>query len=173
MVHNTYDDSTTLGGAGKAHNFSGNQNSSGKMTEECIDLVTPEADRKPRARRIPLPSLAAAAATLSFDLTADTPSPVSARGIADNDNNRRGGDARNGSDRRPPDIPCHLPGMNEYARSNTSHALASVTAPVTNSSSSPRATTRKPRRRSLRSTPWASGSKTARTPKPSRRSPGS
>ena len=88
---------------------------------EYIDLVTPEADRKPRARRIPLPSLAAAAATLSFDLTADTPSPVSARGIADDVNDRRGGDARDGSDRRPPDIPCHLPGMNEYARSNTSH----------------------------------------------------
>jgi hypothetical protein len=73
---------------------------------------------------------------LSFDLTADTPSPVSARGIADDDNDRRGGDARNDS-ARPPDLP-HLHETSVYTRSNTSHALASVTTPVTNSSSSPR-----------------------------------
>ncbi len=104
--------------------------------KECIDLVTPEADRQPRARRSALPSHAAVAATLSFGLTADTPPPISAQGIADVDNDRRGGDGRNDSD-RPPDLP-HLHETSVYPRSNTSHALTSVTAPVTNSSSSPR-----------------------------------
>ncbi len=96
--------------------------------------TSPKADKKPRALRSALPSHAAAA-TLSFDLTADTPSPVSARGIADDDNDHRGGDARNDS-ARPPDLP-HLHETSVYVRSNTSHALASVSAPVTNSSSSP------------------------------------
>jgi hypothetical protein len=107
------------------------------MPEECIDLVTPKADKKPRARRCALPSLAAAAATSLFDLTAGTPPPVSARGIADDDNDPRGSNACHDSD-RPPNIPCHLPGTREYAQSNTSHALAPVTAPVTNLSSSSR-----------------------------------
>ena len=71
--------------------------------EEIIDLLTPEADRQPRAQRSALPSQAATV-TLSFNLTADTPFPVSARGIADNDNDRRGGDAHHDSD-RPPDLP--------------------------------------------------------------------
>ena len=66
---------------------------------ECIDLNTPEANKNPRARRSALPSHAAVV-TLSFDLTADTPSPVLARGIADDDNDRRCGDG-------PPDLP-HL-----------------------------------------------------------------
>ena len=57
--------------------------------EECIDLVTPEADRQPCARCSVLPSHAAAEA-LPIDLTADTPPPVSARGIADDENDRRG-----------------------------------------------------------------------------------
>ena len=41
---------------------------------------------------------------MSFDLTTDTPLPVSTRGISDNDNDHRGGDAHNDSD-RPPDLP--------------------------------------------------------------------
>ena len=103
--------------------------------EECIDLVTPEADRQPRTRCSALPSHAATV-TLSFDLTTDTPLPVSARGIAGDDNDRHGGDAHHDSD-RPPDLP-RLYETRENARSNTSHALVPVTAPVTNSSSSPR-----------------------------------
>ena len=71
--------------------------------KECIDLVTPEADRQPCARHSALPSHAVAV-TLSFDLTADTPLPVSAQGIAGDDNDRRGGDALHDSD-RPPDLP--------------------------------------------------------------------
>ena len=72
--------------------------------EECIDLVTPKADRQPRARCSALPSHAAAEA-LPINLTTDTPTPVSARGIADNENDRRGGsDSRNDSD-HPPDLP--------------------------------------------------------------------
>ena len=105
--------------------------------KECFDLVTPEADRQPRARHSALPSHTATV-TLSFDLTASTPLPVSARGIADNNNDRRGGIALHDSD-RPPDLP-HLHETSMYARSNTLHSrtLAPVTAPVTNSSSSPR-----------------------------------
>ena len=69
-----------------------------------IDLNTPEADRQPRSRCIALTSHAATE-TLPIDLTADTPPPVSARGIADDENDRRGGDdARNDFD-RPPDLP--------------------------------------------------------------------
>ena len=106
------------------------------MPEECIDLVTPEADRQPRTRRSALPSHShAATVTLSFDLTTATPLPVSARGIADDDNDRRSGDARHDSD-RPPDIP-RLRETRENTLSNTSSALAPVTAPVTNSSTSP------------------------------------
>ena len=90
--------------------------------------TSPEANKKPRARRSALPSLAAEV-TLSFDLTADTPLPVSARGI----NDCRGGDARNYSNLLP-DLP-HLHETSMYARSNTSHALASVSTPITNSSS--------------------------------------
>ena len=53
-----------------------------------------------------LPSHDAAAVTLSFDLTTDTPLPVSARGIADDDNHRRGGDVRHDSDHPPqPPVP--------------------------------------------------------------------
>ena len=51
------------------------------MPGECIDLLTPEADKKPHTRSSALPSLTTAAATLLFDLTADTPPPVSARGM--------------------------------------------------------------------------------------------
>ncbi len=39
-----------------------------------------------------------------LDLTTKTPSPVSARGIADDNNDCRGGDPRHDAD-RPPDIP--------------------------------------------------------------------
>ena len=96
------------------------------MTPKIINLVTPEADKKPCVRSSALPSLAAAAATSLFDLTADTPSPVSARGIADDDNkNCRGGDAHHDVD-RPPDLP-RLPGTHKYARSNTSSSLKLVT----------------------------------------------
>ncbi len=60
---------------------------------------------------------------MPIDLTADTPPPVSARGIADDENYRRGGgDSRNDSD-RPPDLP-HLHETRENARSNTSHSRA-------------------------------------------------
>jgi len=51
------------------------------MPEECINLLAPEADKKPHARSNALPSLATAAVTLLFDLTANTPPPVSARGM--------------------------------------------------------------------------------------------
>ena len=68
-----------------------------KADRQPIDLLTPEADSSA------LPSHLATV-TLSFDLTADTPLLVLAQGIADNDNNHRGGDARNDSD-RPPDLP--------------------------------------------------------------------
>jgi hypothetical protein len=71
--------------------------------DKYIDLNTPEADRQPCARCSALTSHAAAV-TLPIDLTADTPPPVSARGIADDKNVRRSGDARNESD-RPPDLP--------------------------------------------------------------------
>ena len=103
--------------------------------KECINLVTPEADRQPRVRRSALPSHAAAV-TLSFDLTSDTPSPVLAQGIADDDNDYHGGDAHHDSN-RPPDLP-RLHEMRENALSNISCSLAPVTAPVTNLSSSPR-----------------------------------
>ena len=106
------------------------------MPKECIDLVTPKANKKPRARHSALPSLTTVAATSLFDLTAGTRPPVSARGIADDDNNRCGGNARHDSD-RPSDLP-HIPRTSKYTRSNTSYTLAPVTAPVTNSSSSPR-----------------------------------
>ena len=105
------------------------------IPKECIDLVTPEADRQPRARRSALPSHAAAV-TLSFDLTTETPLPVSARGIADDDNDRRGGNACHDSD-RPPDLP-RLHKTRDNERSNTSQALAPINAPDTNSSSLPR-----------------------------------
>jgi hypothetical protein len=106
------------------------------IKEEYIDLISPEADRQPRARCSALTSHAAAE-TLPIDLTADTPPPVSARGIADDENDHRGSDARNDSD-RPPDLP-RLHETCENARSNTSlsRALAPI-APVTNSSLSPR-----------------------------------
>ena len=105
-------------------------------SDKYIDLITPEADRQPSALRCALSSYAAAE-SLSIDLTANTLPPVSARGIADDINDRRGGDARNDSD-RPPDLP-RLHETRENARSNSSRsrALAPV-APVTNSSSSPR-----------------------------------
>ncbi len=104
--------------------------------DKYIDLITPEADRQPRARRSALSSNAAAG-SLSIDLTANTLPPVSACGIADDINDRRGGDARNDS-YRPPDLP-RLHETRESARSNStrSPALAPV-APVTNSSSLPR-----------------------------------
>jgi hypothetical protein len=101
---------------------------------EFIDLVTPEADRKSRAQRSALTSLHVVTATSLFDLTADTPPPVSARGIADDENDHRGGDARDDSN-RPPDIP-RLHETRENARSITRHAHDFT--PVTNSSSSPR-----------------------------------
>ena len=98
---------------GKAHNATAeSQETPATMTTgECIDLVSPEADKQPCARRSALPSHEVAV-TLSFDLTANTntPPPVSARGIADDENYHRGGgdagggDARNDSN-RPPDIP--------------------------------------------------------------------
>ena len=78
-----------------------------------------------RAQPSALPSHAAAV-TLSFDLTADTPPSV---------NDRRGGNARHDFDHLP-NLP-HLHETSKYARSNTSHVLEPVTAPVTNSSSSP------------------------------------
>jgi hypothetical protein len=81
----------------------------------------------------------AAAVTLSFDLTADTPPPV---------NDRCGGNARHDFD-RPPNLP-HLHKTSKYARSNTLHVLKPVTAPVTNSSSLP---WRKKSRSLLRATP--------------------
>ena len=104
--------------------------------EECIDLVTPEADKQPCTRHSALPSLDAVVVTSLFDLTADTPSPVSARGIVDDGNDRRGSEVRHDSDRLP-NLP-RLHETHENKRSNTLHALAPVTAPVTNSSSSPR-----------------------------------
>ncbi len=92
---------------------------------KCIDLNTPEADRQPRARCRALPSHVAAEA-LPIDLTADTPPPVSARGIADDENVRRGGDdARNDFD-RPPDLP-RLHETRENARSNSPHARIRTT----------------------------------------------
>ena len=102
--------------------------------DKYIDLISPEADRKPRVRCSASPSHAAAEA-LPIDLTADTPPPVSARGIADA---RGGDDARNDFD-RPPYLP-RLHVTRENARSNTPHsrAFAPISAPVTNSSSSPR-----------------------------------
>jgi len=105
--------------------------------EKIIDLLTPEADRQPRAQRSALPSHAVMV-TLSFDLTADTPLPISARGIADNDNDHRGGNARNDSD-CPPDLP-RFRETRKNARLNTSRSrsLAPVSASVTNSSSPPR-----------------------------------
>ena len=104
--------------------------------DKYIDLITPEADRQPRARRSALSSNAAVG-TLSIDLTADTSPPVSARGIADDVNDHRGGDVRNDS-YCPPDLP-RLHETRESARLNSSRscALAPV-APVTNSLSSPR-----------------------------------
>ena len=109
--------------------------------EEGIDLITPKANEQPRSRRSALLSLDAAAATSLFDLTADTPSPVSARGIVNDDNDHSGGNVRHDSD-RPHDLP-RIPGTRVHARSNTSHALA----PVTNLSSSP------PRKKKSRSSP--------------------
>ena len=106
--------------------------------DKYIDLNTPEADRQPRARRSALPYATAEASPI--DLTTETPPPDSARGIADDENVRRGGDdARNDID-RPPYLP-RLHESHENARTNTlrSRALAPVSAaPVTNSSSSPR-----------------------------------
>ncbi len=49
--------------------------------DKYIDLNTPEADRQPRARRSALPYATAEASPI--DLTAETPPPDSARGIAD------------------------------------------------------------------------------------------
>jgi hypothetical protein len=99
-----------------------------------IDLNTPEADRQPRARCSASPSHVAAEA-LPIDLTADTPPPVSARGIADDENGGGGGgvDVRNDFD-RPPYLP-RLHETRENARSNTLHsrAFAPLLAPVTNS----------------------------------------
>jgi hypothetical protein len=104
--------------------------------DKYIDLITPEADRQPHARHSALSSNAAAG-SLSIDLTADTPPPVSACGIADDVNDRRGGDERNDF-YRPPDLP-RLHETRESARSNSTRSppLTPV-APVTNLSSSPR-----------------------------------
>jgi hypothetical protein len=58
---------------------------------------------------------------LPIDLTADTPPPVSARGIADDENVCCGGDdARNDFD-RPPYLP-RLHETRENVRSNTPHS---------------------------------------------------
>ena len=105
--------------------------------EKIIDLLTPKADRQPCAQCSALPSHAVMG-TLSFDLTADTPLPILAQGIANNDNDHLGGDARNDSD-CPPDLP-RLREMRKNTRSNTSRlrSLAPVSASVTNSSLSPK-----------------------------------
>jgi len=106
-----------------------------KMTpKKNIDLVTPEADRQPinlltpEANSSALSSYAATV-TLSFDLTADAPLPVSARGIADNDNDRRGGEAHHDSD-RPPDLPL-------LRETVTSSSSSSSVASTTNDENAP------------------------------------
>ena len=109
------------------------------IEDEYIDLISPEADRQPRARCSAFTSDVAAEA-LPIDLTVDTPPPVSARGIADDENVRRGGDDAHNDIDRPPYLP-RLHESHENARTNTlrSRAFAPVSAaPVTNSSSSPR-----------------------------------
>jgi len=114
--------------------------------DKVIDLNTPEADRQPRARRSALHSYAAAEAS-PIDLTADTPPPDSARGIADDDiDDRHGGDALSDYD-RPPNLP-RLHESRENVRTSRSRALAPVSAAsVTNSSSSPRKKKSRSRRR--------------------------
>ena len=77
--------------------------------KKIINLFTPEADRQPidlltpEANSSALPSHVAMG-TLSFDLTTDTPLLVSARGIADNDNDHCCRNAHHDSD-RPSDLP--------------------------------------------------------------------
>ena len=79
---------------------------------QIINLVTPKADKQPRARPSALPLPVAAAVSSFLNLTADTPSPVSAQGIAGDDNDCRNGDAHHHAD-HPPDLP-HLPGTSNY-----------------------------------------------------------
>ena len=100
--------------------------------DKYIDLNTPEADRQPRARRSAFPYATAEASPIA--LTAATPPPDSARGIADDEiEDCRGVDALSDYD-RPPDLPRLLESR-ENARTTTSRsrALAPVSAaPVTN-----------------------------------------
>ena len=104
--------------------------------DKVIDLNTPEADRQPRARHSALPYATAEASPI--DLTAETPPPDSARGIADDEiDYRRGGDALSDYD-RPPNLP-RLHESRENARTSRSRALAPVSAAsVTIPSLSPR-----------------------------------
>lgn len=71
------------------------------MTPYIINLITPKADQKPRARRSASSPPAAAAVYSLLDLTAKTPSPVLAQGIADDDDDCRCSDARHDADRVP------------------------------------------------------------------------
>jgi hypothetical protein len=83
--------------------------------DEIINLVTPKANKKLRALCTMLPPPAA------IDLTADTPSPVSACCIADNDNDHHGGNARHDSD-HPPGLP-HLHGTDRaYLLASDTHS---------------------------------------------------
>ena len=82
---------------------------------EIIDLVTPKADKKLRPLRRTLPPPAA------INLTANTPSPVSACCIADDDNDYYGGNAHHDSD-RPPSLP-RLPGTDRaYLLASDTHS---------------------------------------------------
>ena len=94
-----------------------------------IDLVTPEADKKPRARRHALSPPTAVAESSIIDLSVNSPSLVSFRGsTVDDVNDRRHFDCRP-VDLRLPGLP-HLP-LTNHASSATHGAYSH--APVTHS----------------------------------------
>ena len=98
-------------------------------TNNIIDLITTEADQKPRTWRgvsSPPPAAAAAVSSLSLlDLTAKTTPPISAQEIINNDDLKNCVKLQHAL-KNPPGI-WHLPGTSKYAQTNTLRALAPVT----------------------------------------------
>ena len=72
---------------------------------DYIDLLTPKANKKPRARCNALPPPAPVTVSSLVDLTAEL--PISIRCINDNDNNRRGVDFLRHDYDRPPSLLRH------------------------------------------------------------------
>ena len=101
------------------------------LTMDYNDLLTPDAEKKPRARHHMLPPPAAVAATSLVDLTVNSPLLVSFRSVGFDDKDHRHCDrhcvkAHHENDSLP-DIPC-LPGTDcSILGTHREYSLASVT----------------------------------------------